>query len=92
MKSLRFVTLLLVALGALNWGLMGLFQLDVVATLFAGPQTTVSRLLYILIGLSGLYQLVPLINMLTGDAEDEQESAKSAMPYGRTAYDRDRLR
>ena len=37
MKSLRFVTLLLVVLGALNWGLMGLFQLDVIATLFAGP-------------------------------------------------------
>jgi len=91
MKSLRFVTLLLVVLGALNWGLMGLFQLDVIATLFAGPQTTVSRLLYILIGLSGLYQLVPLINMLAGDAEDE-EAAKSAMPYNRTAYDRDRLR
>jgi uncharacterized protein len=90
MKSLRFVTLLLVVLGALNWGLMGLFQLDVIATLFAGPQTTVSRLLYILIGLSGLYQLVPLLNMLAGDAEDE--AAKSAMPYNRTAYDRDRLR
>ena len=91
MKSLRFVTLLLVVLGALNWGLMGLFQLDVIATLFAGPQTTVSRLLYILIGLSGLYQLVPLLNMLASDAEDE-EAAKSAMPYNRTAYDRDRLR
>ncbi len=77
MRSLNIVTLTLVILGALNWGLMGLFQLDVIATLFAGPQSTISRVLYILIGLSALYQIVPLFNALTGDAEDEDGRAPS---------------
>ena len=92
MKSLNFITLLLVVLGALNWGLMGLFQLDVVATLFAGPQSTLSRIIYILVGLAGLYQMVPLVNALTGDSEDAQDVSTSGTPYERTAYDRDRNR
>jgi uncharacterized membrane protein YuzA (DUF378 family) len=70
MTRLQVTTLVLVVLGALNWGLMGLFQLDVVATLFAGPQSTLSRIIYILVGLAGLYQTVPLINALTGDADE----------------------
>lgn len=92
MRSLNIITLILVILGALNWGLMGLFQLDVVATLFAGPQTTISRILYILVGLAGLYQTVPLINALTGEPKDAEDVSTSGIKYERTAYDRDRLR
>ena len=92
MKSLNAVTLILVILGALNWGLMGLFQLDVVATLFAGPQSTISRILYILVGLAGLYQIVPLINALIGDVEDVPDSNTSAVGYDRTTLPRDRTR
>lgn len=92
MKSLNAVTLILVILGALNWGLMGLFQLDVVATLFAGPQTTLSRILYILVGLAGLYQVVPLINALIGDVEDVPDSNTSAVGHDRTTLPRDRTR
>ena len=66
MRLLNAATLLFVVLGALNWGLMGLFQLDIVATLFAGPQSTLSRILYILVGLSGLYQIGPLADALSG--------------------------
>ena len=92
MRSLNIITLILVILGALNWGLMGLFQLDVVATLFAGPQSTLSRILYILVGLAGLYQIVPLINALTGDVEDVSDSSTSALDYDRTTLHRDRTR
>jgi len=92
MRSLNIITLTLVILGALNWGLMGLFQLDVVATLFAGPQTTISRILYILVGLAGLYQMVPLINALTGEPKDAEDVSTSGINYERTAYDRDRTR
>lgn len=92
MKSLNTITLILVILGALNWGLMGLFQLDVVATLFAGPQTTLSRVLYILVGLAGLYQMVPLINALTGDAEEADSVTSSALRYDGKAAQRDRHR
>ena len=92
MRSLNIITLILVILGALNWGLMGLFQLDVVATLFAGPQTTISRILYILVGLAGLYQTVPLINALTGEPKDAEDVSTSGINYKQTAYDRDRIR
>jgi len=73
MARLQVTALVLVVFGALNWGLMGLFQLDVVATLFAGPQSTLSRIIYIMVGLAGLYQTVPLINSLTGDTDDAED-------------------
>ena len=81
MRSLNAATLLFVVLGALNWGLMGLFQLDVVATLFAGPQSTLSRILYILVGLSGLYQIGPLVDALSG-------ARAGRGPATTTGYDR----
>ena len=80
MRALNAATLLLVIVGALNWGLMGLFQLDVVATLFAGPQSTLSRIIYILVGLSGLYQIGPLVDALAGHG---QASAPSGTSYDR---------
>ena len=72
MRVLNIVTLLLVIVGALNWGLMGLFQVDLVATLFGGPQATLSRIVYILVGVSGLYQIVPLLGAVSGHADNPQ--------------------
>jgi uncharacterized membrane protein YuzA (DUF378 family) len=77
MKMLNIVTLLLVIVGALNWGLMGLFQVDLVATLFGGPQAVLSRIVYVLVGVSGLYQIVPLLGAVSGHADNPQ-LAKSA--------------
>ena len=57
MKTLDVIALVLLVVGGLNWGLVGLFQLDLVAAIFgaAGP---VARVVYILVGLSALYQAV----------------------------------
>ncbi|MCR4880516.1 MAG: DUF378 domain-containing protein [bacterium] len=52
-KFLRFTSFLFVIIGALNWGLVGLFGFDLVAFLF-GEMTFLTRLLYGLVGLSGL--------------------------------------
>ncbi|HSO48178.1 MAG TPA: DUF378 domain-containing protein, partial [Rhizobiaceae bacterium] len=46
--------------GGLNWGLVGLFQFDLVAALFGGPDATLSRIVYVLVGLSAVWQLIPL--------------------------------
>jgi uncharacterized membrane protein YuzA (DUF378 family) len=73
MKALNVLTLMVVILGALNWGLLGLFQVDLIAALFGGPQTALSRFLYILVGVSGIYQLIPLVNALSSDVETPQE-------------------
>ena len=75
MKSVNGLTLMIVVLGALNWGLLGLFQLDVAAAVFGGPQATLSRVTYIVVGLAGIYQLIPLIAALSGEAEDPQDAA-----------------
>jgi uncharacterized protein len=48
-----WISLTLVIVGALNWGLVGLFQFDLVAALF-GPASALSRLVYSLVGLSGV--------------------------------------
>ena len=77
MKMLNTATLLLVIVGALNWGLMGLFQIDLVATLFGGPQAALSRIVYILVGLSGLYQIIPLLSALSGRTDNPQLASGS---------------
>lgn len=50
---LKTTSYILVLVGALNWGLVGLFDFDLVATIF-GEMTTLSRLVYILVGLSAV--------------------------------------
>jgi len=57
MNALDWIVVILVVVGALNWGLVGLFEFDLVATLF-GAMSTVSRVVYTLVGLAGVYKLV----------------------------------
>lgn len=56
-KFISVIAFILVIIGALNWGLWGFFQFDVVAWLFGGNTTWLSRLIYAIIGLSGLWML-----------------------------------
>ena len=72
MRFLNIATLALVIVGALNWGLMGFFQFDLVAALFGGPDAAMSRIVYGLVGVAGLYQLVPLVAALSGTADNPQ--------------------
>jgi len=60
MRALNIITLILVIIGGLNWGLVGLFQFDLVATLFGEQTAIISRIVYVLVGLSAVWQLVPL--------------------------------
>ncbi|HIR12734.1 MAG TPA: DUF378 domain-containing protein [Candidatus Choladousia intestinavium] len=55
-KGLDYTALTLVIIGAVNWGLIGIFKLDLVNLLF-GNMTWISRVIYTLVGLSGLYLL-----------------------------------
>lgn len=49
------LSLLLAIIGAVNWGLIGLFQFDLVAFLFGGQGAVLSRIVYGLIGAAGLW-------------------------------------
>lgn len=61
MKALNLLTLALVIIGGINWGLVGLFQFDLVAAVFGGQDAPLSRVVYTLVGLSAVWQLVPLL-------------------------------
>jgi uncharacterized protein len=63
MKWLNIITLALVIVGGLNWGLvaMGGYELDLVANLFGGVNAGGARLVYALVGLSALWQVMPLL-------------------------------
>ncbi|NLM34804.1 MAG: DUF378 domain-containing protein [Clostridiales bacterium] len=56
MKALDAIALLLVIIGAINWGLIGFFQFDLVASLF-GDMSGLTRIIYALVGLAGLYAI-----------------------------------
>ena len=60
MRAVNVITLVLLIVGGLNWGLVGLANFDLVAALF-GEMSPISRLIYILVGASALWQIVPLL-------------------------------
>lgn len=53
-KYLDITALIITIIGALNWGLIGLFKFDLVAFLF-GDMSLLSRIVYVLVGICGLY-------------------------------------
>nr|PZN85018.1 MAG: DUF378 domain-containing protein [Pseudomonadota bacterium] len=63
MKALNLITLILIIIGGLNWGLVGLFDYNLVEAIFG----SFARLIYVIVGLSALYQLVPLSQAFSTD-------------------------
>ena len=66
-KCLRYTALTISIIGAVNWGLIGFFNLNLVALLF-GSMSWISRIIYALVGLCGLY-LFSFYGMTTADEE-----------------------
>lgn len=60
MSALDRIANVLVIIGALNWGLVGFFKFDLVASIFGGEGAAISRIVYALVGLCGLY-LIPKV-------------------------------
>ncbi len=54
MKVIDKIALVLIIIGAINWGLIGIFKFDLVATIF-GQMSVISRVVYTLVGVSGLW-------------------------------------
>jgi uncharacterized protein len=66
-KGLNIVALILVIVGALNWGLVALFEWDLVAEIFGetfGTTNAVTRIVYGLVGLAGIYLAVTVLPAL----------------------------
>jgi uncharacterized membrane protein YuzA (DUF378 family) len=60
MRIANVITLVLLIVGGLNWGLIGLFGFDLVAALF-GEMSALSRIVYSLVGVSALVQIIALV-------------------------------
>jgi hypothetical protein len=73
MRAINLLTLALVIVGGLNWGLVGAFNFDLVAAIF-GPMSPLARLVYVLVGVSALWQIVPLLKGLSGDEARAQHA------------------
>lgn len=68
MGTVYRIALVLVIVGAVNWGLIGFFQFDLVAYLFGGQTATLSRWVYALVGIAGLVS-IPILMKPLEDAE-----------------------
>jgi len=60
MNTIDWIAMILLIIGGLNWGLVGLLDMDLVATLF-GAKTMLSKTVYTLVGISALYELIRLV-------------------------------
>ena len=66
-SPMKMLVYLLVIIGAINWGLYGAFEFDLVATLF-GDFSTLSRVVYVVVGLAGVVMLLKKM-MMMGDMD-----------------------
>lgn len=56
MKALDYTVLTIIIIGAVNWGLIGFFDFNLVATLF-GQMSLLTRIIYAVVGIGGLYAI-----------------------------------
>ncbi|WP_053367561.1 DUF378 domain-containing protein [Bacillus sp. FJAT-27245] len=73
MSTIQRIALVLTIIGAINWGLVGFFQFDLVASLFGGQDSGVSRIIYGLVGIAGLINL----GLLFAPSHEREESAQT---------------
>ncbi len=86
MGVLYRIALVLVIIGAINWGLIGFFRFDLVAYLFGGQTAVLSRWVYALVGLAGLVSIPILMKRLDEDADFDPHTRINSNPsYGMEA-------
>lgn len=64
MKAVNTVAVVLIIIGGLNWGLVGLFDFNLVDTVF-GEGSALARVIYVVVGLAALYQLITWVASLS---------------------------
>jgi len=76
MRVIRFIVLLLILIGAINWGLWGVFQYDIIQDIFGSDRSSFAKIAYILVGLAGIYGISFLFSKGTcgyGSCEKENK-------------------
>ncbi|WP_010097397.1 DUF378 domain-containing protein [Ornithinibacillus scapharcae] len=84
MSTLKRIALALLIIGGINWGLVGLFQFDLVAQLFGGQESGFSRVVYTLVGLSSLVCIPMLFARMdeTENTTSDQTVRSRNLSYG----------
>lgn len=80
MKILNTIALTLLVIGGLNWGLIGLFQFDLVAAIFGGsvgPRSSLSNIVYLLVGAAALYGVYLFRPLNLGEEVDDRYRAST---------------
>ena len=77
MRPLHLTALVLTIIGAINWGLIGLFDFNLVGAIFGGPTSTLARLIYTLVGIAGV--------ILSFTATDRRMALRDQVPHIRRA-------
>jgi uncharacterized protein len=72
MSGIQRAALVLTIIGAINWGLVGFFQFDLVAAIFGGQDSALARIIYGLVGLAGLIN----IGLLFAPSEREERAVE----------------
>lgn len=80
MNTIQRIALSLIIIGAINWGLIGFFNFDLVAAIFGGQQSILSRIIYALVGISGIYSITLFLADLT------ETNSDSIMPINEPNY------
>jgi uncharacterized membrane protein YuzA (DUF378 family) len=75
MNAIDWLSLALVIIGGLNWGLVGAFGFDLVAAIF-GEMTIISRMIYVLVGLAALYMLYFATRVGSDTKADEAKTTR----------------
>lgn len=83
MGALYRIALVLVIIGAINWGLIGFFQFDLVAYLFGGQSATLSRWVYSLVGIAGLVSIPILSKPLSDEEVPDRTSHRDQVQFTR---------
>ncbi len=65
MRTLQAIALTLTIIGAINWGLIGLFDFNVVALIFGGIDSLFTKIIYIIVGICGIINIKLLIDTVT---------------------------
>ena len=63
MRTLEIIALVLTIIGAITWGLIGLFDFNLVALIFGGAEGLFTKIIYILVGIAGILDIKLLIEL-----------------------------
>jgi uncharacterized membrane protein YuzA (DUF378 family) len=76
---LQRIALIFTVIGAINWGLIGFFQFDLIAAIFGGQGSFLSRILYSIVGIAGLINIALIFKPQEEVVRDEPKEPKPEM-------------